>query len=105
MNDAVLDALSTFADSIGRTDLDPALLAATDKTLIDSFSVALAGAQTSEVRRLVETWPMPVGESTVWGTDLTTDPATATLINGISLCSLELDEGNKFARGHPGAHV
>lgn len=105
MNEAVLGALSTFADSIGRDPLDPALIAATDKTLIDSFAVALAGAQTPEVRRLVETWPMPAGDSTVWGTDRTTDPATATLINGISLCSLELDEGNKFARGHPGAHV
>ena len=105
MNEAVLGTLSAFADSVGRENLGRELTEATDKTLIDSFAVALAGSRTPEVRRLVETWPMPAGDSTVWGTDLTTDSATATLINGISLCSLELDEGNKFARGHPGAHV
>jgi len=105
MNDAVLTTLSTFAEALGRDPLDPELIAATDKTLLDSFAVALAGAQTPEAERLAATWPLPAGESTVWGTNRTTDPATATLLNGISLCSLELDEGNKFARGHPGAHV
>jgi len=105
MNEAVLSRLSTFADALGRTALDPELVAATDKTLLDSFAVALAGARTPEAQRLTAVWPLPAGNSTVWGTNHTTDPATATLLNGIALCSLELDEGNKFARGHPGAHV
>lgn len=73
--------------------------------LIDSLGVGIAGSNTSEHQALLNVWPMPEGPARIWGSRNKTDVRTATLLNGTALCSLELDEGNRLARGHPAAHV
>ena len=45
------------------------------------------------------------GTSRILGGSSTTDPQTASLINGTAGTVLEMDEGHQFARGHPGMHV
>lgn len=97
--------LADFAAKVSVEDLVPTAIDALKNTLLDSFGVAIAGARTEEFANVLEAWHLPPGDSNIWGTEVWTDPQTATLMVGVALCSLELDEGNKLARGHPGAHV
>ena len=73
--------------------------------LTDLLGVTVAGMHTPELRRLVEAWPRPSGPHPLLGTDLTTTPEVAALLAATAACSQELDEGNKYAAGHPAAHV
>lgn len=73
--------------------------------LTDSFSVGVAGMRTPEMRDLATVWTPSDGPCTLFGTDTSVGLEQAIMLNGSALCVLELDEGNKFARGHPGAHV
>lgn len=73
--------------------------------LADLLGVTVAGMRTPELRRLVDAWPLPAGAHPVPGTDRTTTPETAALLAATAACSQELDEGNKYAAGHPAAHV
>lgn len=106
--DSVRDAFAMLANAAATVSIDiveSRVAEVLERALFDSVGVALAGARTSEFASLVGSWPTPDGESTVWGTGVRTDSHTATMLVGTALCSLELDEGNKAARGHPGAHV
>lgn len=73
--------------------------------LLDLVGVTLAGSRTHELTNLVQAWDFTGGPATLIGQHQTTDVDTAALINAASACCLELDEGNKYARGHPAAHV
>jgi 2-methylcitrate dehydratase PrpD len=73
--------------------------------LEDTLGVAIAGAQTPELRALRRVQPLPGGPTRVLGTEHDAAVETATWLNGTAACCLELDEGNKFARGHPAAHA
>jgi 2-methylcitrate dehydratase PrpD len=73
--------------------------------LADLLGVTVAGMRTPELGLLVEAWPLPSGAHPVLGTDRTTTPETAALLAATAACSQELDEGNKYAAGHPAAHV
>jgi len=100
-----IDRLARFAAGIRLEDAPREIREAVRKSVFDSLAVGLCGAATPEIESLVAAWPLAGGDARVWGTVKTGDVAGATLLNGAALCSLELDEGNKFARGHPGAHV
>lgn len=102
------DAFARLADGAAGITLDrlPSdAIEVLERAIFDSFGVALAGARTAEFASLTTSWSLPSGESSVWGAARRTDPHTAALLVGTAVCSLELDEGNKAARGHPGAHV
>lgn len=105
MHEEVLRELSTFAARVDIDAVPGVVTAALRQTLLDSFGVAIAGANTPEVRRLAEQWVLGSGRSSRWGAPGAIGLEAAIMLNGIALCSLELDEGNKYARGHPGAHV
>ena len=85
-------------------DADEGLREQLYKTLLDTAGVMFAGARTGEVRALVETWDPDAGPARLFGGGKATVDAAAYL-NGISAVALELDEGNKYARGHPASHV
>ncbi|HEX6194285.1 MAG TPA: MmgE/PrpD family protein [Jiangellaceae bacterium] len=90
--------------------LDPAALTepvrrATDDVVLDTVGVIVAGARTSELRELVRRFDLPAGPAHLLGAGRDAPVETATLLNGTAACVLELDEGNKHARGHPAAHV
>jgi 2-methylcitrate dehydratase PrpD len=74
-------------------------------TLLDTLGVTAAGARTEEMRALVEAWQPPAGPARLVGTSRSATMDAAAWINGTAACSLELDEGNKYARGHPATHA
>ncbi|MGH3319855.1 MAG: MmgE/PrpD family protein [Streptosporangiaceae bacterium] len=73
--------------------------------LLDTLGVTAAGARTPELRRLIDAWDPPDGPATLIGAGRHTDVDAAVWLNGTAACALELDEGNKYARGHPAAHA
>lgn len=74
--------------------------------LTDFIGVVIAGAATSEQRALVAAWDPPLGPAHLFGSQRTaTTSDAAAWLNGVAACSLELDDGNKYARGHPLVHV
>jgi 2-methylcitrate dehydratase PrpD len=75
------------------------------RTLLDTLGVTVAGARTPEARALVAAWDPPPGAARIFGAGRRTVSETAAYLNGVSAVTLELDEGNKFARGHPASHI
>ncbi len=75
------------------------------RTLFDTLGVIVAGAATSELRALQRAWTLAPGPARVLGAGQNTSVESAAYLNGVASVCLELDEGNKYARGHPAAHV
>ncbi len=75
------------------------------RTLLDTLGVIVAGAATSELQALRQAWMLPPGPARVLGPGLSTCVEAAAYLNGVAAVCLELDAGNKYARGHPAAHV
>ncbi len=75
------------------------------RTLLDTLGVTAAGMQTGEMRALVAAWALPPGPARVLGAGRSSPLEAAAYLNGTAAVCLELDEGNKYARGHPAAHV
>lgn len=73
--------------------------------LTDLLGVTIAGYGTRELQALTKAWAPAVGAAPLFGTSLRTDPETAAELNAVAACCLELDEGNKYAQGHPAVHV
>ncbi|WP_219413529.1 MmgE/PrpD family protein [Pseudonocardia nigra] len=72
--------------------------------LLDTLGVCLVGARQPEQRRLVEAWRPATGPAPLVGGGHTTTVEASAWLNATALVRLELDEGNKYARGHPAAH-
>lgn len=72
--------------------------------LLDVLGVTLVGAQDPEQQRLVDVWDLVPGPAPVVGSGHRTSVEAAAWLNASALVRLELDEGNKFAKGHPAAH-
>src|SRR5215475_4589801 len=75
--------------------------------LADCIPVIAAGMQQPEMKALVAKQLAAAGAGTAWviGTGKRTAPFDAALLNGTAGTWLELDEGNLFAKGHPGNQV
>ncbi|WP_016905959.1 MmgE/PrpD family protein [Streptomyces xiaopingdaonensis] len=73
--------------------------------LLDTLAVTLAGSRTDGQRRLRAAWPQPPGGAPVFGGDALTGTDAAAYLNATALVCSELDEGGKYARGHPAAHA
>jgi 2-methylcitrate dehydratase PrpD len=98
-----------FAEELRFEDLPAALVEQAKLVLLDCVGVIAAGMQEPEMRALVtrlarRTTAEERGVPGI-GSGLRLVPASAALVNGIAGTMLELDEGNQFARGHPGIHV
>lgn len=72
--------------------------------LLDVLGVTLVGAQDPEQQRLVAVWDLVPGPAPVMGSGHRSSVEAAAWLNASALVRLELDEGNKFAKGHPAAH-
>ena len=95
-----------FAEFAASAKPDPMVRAKTALILADTVGAIVGGAAEPDVadlrRRLSD---RSHGACTVIGTRERADAATAALLNGIAGTTLEMDEGNQFARGHPAIHV
>jgi len=72
----------------------------------DTVGAIVGGNTIPEVAALadIESDSNP-GKATILGTDRTAAPGHAALVNATGGTSLELDEGHKYAAGHPAIHV
>lgn len=73
--------------------------------LFDVLAANTAGARTPGQRATRAVWPCPEGDSPIVAGGRCSDAMTAAFLNGQATVCLELDEGNKYAKGHPAAHV
>jgi 2-methylcitrate dehydratase PrpD len=102
----VLVALARFVAETSEETIPAAVRDRAALVLADSVGAILAGSQEPEVRRLQAGAERAVGPATVLGEGFPrVEPWWAITVNGLAGTMLELDEGNRFARGHPGIHV
>jgi 2-methylcitrate dehydratase PrpD len=104
LEDAIED-LGRFAHDLHWKALDTTTADRARDVIVDTLGVTLAGARTPELTALRGAVAGDAGPSRPLGTDLRLSPSTAAWLDGTAACCLELDEGNKHARGHPAAHV
>ncbi len=100
-----VDALSESVTALRQHPLPESLDARAGLLLLDLFGVTAAGSRTPELRELTRHWAADKGETAPLGSDVHTSAETAAVLDSIASCCLELDEGNKYASGHPAAHV
>lgn len=72
--------------------------------LLDSLGVTVAGSRQGEQRSLVRAWGPGPGPAPLLGAGASTTVESAAWLNATALVGLELDEGHKYAKGHPAAH-
>ncbi len=98
-----------FAAELQCADLPADVIARTKLVLLDSIGVIAAGMREPEMRALLDRQASrgesPPGVAPAIGTSRRFAVPLAAFINGTAGTMLELDEGNQYARGHPGIHV
>ena len=99
-----LQTLSEWAASLRYEALPADVHTHTGWILADTVAAIVGGSAEPELRRWVAR-QTGGGSATLVGLGQRTQPATAALINGTAGTFLEMDEGNRFSRGHPAVHV
>ncbi|SDR60206.1 2-methylcitrate dehydratase PrpD [Rhizobiales bacterium GAS113] len=104
-----LDAWGRFAHRLGFADLPEQVVARCKLVLLDTIGVIACGMQEKETKALVGRLAAVNGTSNsgapVIGAGRRLPAAISAFLNGTAGTMLELDEGNQYARGHPGIHV
>jgi 2-methylcitrate dehydratase PrpD len=102
-----LNEISAFVCRCHFDDLQPVVVERAGEVMADTISAVAVGAQEEEVKAFTGRVVAPGAKqvATLIGAGIQTEPLKAALINGTAGTFLELDEGNQFARGHPGIHV
>ena len=100
-----LNELAAFACRAQLADLPQAVVARTRWVIADSLPVIAAGMQQPEMQALVKKSSFHKGSAWVLGTRTRASALDAALLNGTAGTFLELNEGNLFAKGHPGIQV
>ncbi|MBX4862941.1 MmgE/PrpD family protein [Rhizobium bangladeshense] len=77
------------------------------RCILDLVGAAVAGSalQCSRAARDSATDLFGKGEAAIWMTDRTVIPIAAVIANATAASALDLDDGHRAARGHPGACV
>lgn len=100
-----LRRLGEFSVRLTFSDLSYDTKEAVRRVLFDDLVAIIAGGQLEESARLRGVLPLSDGPASIFGTRSTAGVVDAAWLNGVSMVSLELDEGNKYIRGHASAHV
>jgi len=107
---AALDRLGGWAAELQWEKVPERIRRRLELVLLDTLGVTVLGARLPERAGLVEAWTAgagqtkPAGVVPVIGAGVSSTVETAAWLNATALVSLEMDEGNKFAGGHPAAH-
>jgi 2-methylcitrate dehydratase PrpD len=101
-----LDQVAGFVAETPTHDVPTEVIARTALILADCLGAIAGGAAEPEMRKLsARPGQAEGGPAVVVGTARTAWPAQAAFLNGTAGTVLEMDEGNQFARGHPGIHT
>ena len=102
-----LDTLSHFASSLDYSKLEPQVQDQVGWILADTVAAMAAGSAEPELRAIAKRQAAgtPQHSAQLIGLGQTSTPEAAAFINGTSGTFLEMDEGNRFSRGHPAVHV
>ena len=97
-------ALGAWASGVQWDAVDDVVRERLTLVLLDSLGVTLVGSRLPEQQALVEAWRPGAGPAPLVGSGRTTGVEAAAWLNATAMVRLELDEGNKYAAGHPAAH-
>jgi 2-methylcitrate dehydratase PrpD len=101
-----LDTLAEFIADFRLETLKPATVEQTSYVILDTIGAIVGGAAEPEMQALTARLTVsPVGDASVMGTGKTAVSAAAAFLNGTAGTFLEMDEGNRFAKGHPSIHA
>ena len=102
-----LDTLSHFASSLDYSKLEPQVQDQVGWILADTVAAMAAGSAEPELRAIAKRQAAgtPQHSAQLIGLGQTSTPEAAAFINGTSGTFLEMDDGNRFSRGHPAVHV
>ncbi|MDR7554323.1 MAG: MmgE/PrpD family protein [Armatimonadota bacterium] len=96
--------LAAFAVGLRSRDLPADVVGRARLVLVDTLGAIVGGMSRlgTSVAALAASAP---GPAAVLGTRLRAEPAHAAMLHGTAGTALELDEGHRFAGGHPAIHV
>jgi len=97
-------ALGAWASGLRWEDVPAPVRERMSLVLLDSLGVTAVGSRLPEQRALVKAWRAGPGPAPLVGSGRTTGVEAAAWLNGTAMVRLEIDEGNKYAAGHPAAH-
>lgn len=102
-----LETLAAFAASADLATLSAPARERARWVIADSIPVIATGMQQPEMKALAARHLAQAGAGSAWvvGTGRRSAPFDAALLNGTAGTWVELDEGNLFAKGHPGIQV
>jgi 2-methylcitrate dehydratase PrpD len=101
-----LDTLSDFASGLDYAKLDPEVKDQVGWILADTLAAIVAGSAEPELRAIATRQSAgPHHAAQLIGLAQNSTPEAAAFINGSAGTFLEMDEGNRFSRGHPAIHV
>lgn len=101
---AAVARLGAWAAGLRWADVPDAVRDRLGLVLLDSLGVTVVGARQAEQRALAAAWRPGPGPAPLVGGGTTTTVEAAAWLNATALARLELDEGHKYAKGHPAAH-
>jgi 2-methylcitrate dehydratase PrpD len=99
-----LDKLCNFAAGLRYAQLGAQTVEQAKVVIADTLAAIAAGSQEPEVVTLAGR-VRHQGNSTVIGAGMCSSASSAAFLNGVAGTWLEMDEGNRFSRGHPSVHV
>jgi len=103
-----LSNLCRFVSAIRLEELDPSLISHSRLILLDTLGAIVAGSSREEISKLIVELPSEGKEgapSSCLGRPERVSPLTAAMVNGIAGSSLEFEEGNSWAYGHPAIQI
>ncbi len=100
--------LSDFVSGIRPEELDPSVVSHSRLVLLDTLGAIVAGSSKREISKLLAQLPAEgngSGLASCLGRPERVAPLTAAMVNGIAGSSLEFEEGNSWAYGHPAIQI
>ncbi|MGW9478257.1 MmgE/PrpD family protein [Saccharomonospora azurea] len=101
---AATERLGHWVSTLDMNAVDDTVSRRLALVLLDVVGVTALGAVLDEHRALRSAWDTPPGPAPLVGAGRHTTVDAAAWLNATALVALELDEGNKYAKGHPAAH-
>lgn len=108
MDSKITEKLADFIAHLDYSDLTAAVIDGAKEAVLDFFAVAIAGFCKGRLTKMLVDCALPMdgkSESTILGMNQKISALHASLINGTSGHSLDLDDGHRQAQGHPGVCV